>query len=144
MTSEKILARLSNGWYIWAAASTVVIVADMVLHGVTNLNLFAAMLSIAFAVLMFSGKRAEDFVIARYQERPPLVGSTAIPLATRVSILQLLGKGLWALWFVLLSASLAFPLAGDLNMSKALTEGLIGLALATIPLRVFMAAALFR
>jgi hypothetical protein len=66
MTSEKILARFSNGWYIWAAAIVIVIVADMVLHGVTALNVFPAMLSIAFAVLMSSGKRAEDFVIAHY------------------------------------------------------------------------------
>ena len=143
MTSEKILARLSNGSYIWAAASAAVIVIDMALHGVTSLNFFAAMLSLAFAVLMFSGKRAEDFVIARYQERPPRA-STAMPLATGLAILRLLGKGLWALWFVLVAASLAFPLAGDLNMNRTLTAGLIGLALAAVPLRIFIAAAVFR
>jgi hypothetical protein len=144
MTSEKILARLSNGWYIWAASSAIVIVADMVLHGVTFLNIFLALLSLAFAVLMFSGKRAEDFVIARYQERPPPVGRPkTMPLATGVAVLRLLDKALWALWFVLLASSLALPLAGDLNLSRALTEGMIVLALAT-PLRVFIAAALFR
>ncbi len=68
MTSEKILARSSSGWYVWAAASALVVIGDMVLRGVTNLKFFAALLSIVFGVLMFSGKRAEDFVIARYQD----------------------------------------------------------------------------
>lgn len=83
MTSDKILARLSNAWYIWTTASAIVILADMVFHGVTKLNTFAALLSIAFAVLTFSGKRAVDFVVACYQERRTLVGrTTAMPLAT--------------------------------------------------------------
>ena len=144
MKSEKILARLSNGWYIWAAATAVVIVADMVLDGVTRLKIFLAPLSIAFAILMFSGKRAEDFVIARYQERPPPVGRAIMPLATGVAILRLLGKGLWALWFVLVTSSLLARLAGNLDLSDALTNGMVVLCLVTIPLRVFIAAALFR
>ncbi|MGA8325250.1 MAG: hypothetical protein WB757_04125 [Candidatus Cybelea sp.] len=145
MTFEKILARSSNGWYLWVAASAVLIVADMVIHGVTSLTIFPALLSVAFACLMFSGKRAEDLVIARYQERPPVVGSTTtMPFVTRVAILRLLGKCLWALWFVLLASCLTFAMVGDLNLSRALTEGMIVLALVAIPLRVFIAAALFR
>jgi hypothetical protein len=103
MTSGKILARSSNGWYIWAAAIVIVIVADMVLHGVTGLNIFPAMLSIPFAVLMFSGKRAEDFVIAHYQKLGPPVGRAAtMTPATRTANLRLLEKSFWPAWFVLL------------------------------------------
>jgi hypothetical protein len=85
MTQEKILARQSNGWYIWAAAaSAAMIIADMVLHGVTSLNIPPAVLSMAFAYFTFSGKRVEDRVIARYQERPPPVGmTTTMTLAMR-------------------------------------------------------------
>jgi hypothetical protein len=146
MTYEKLLARESRGGYIWAAASAVVIVADIVLHGVTNFIIFPALLSMAFAGLMFSGKRAEDLVIARYQERPPPVGrTTTMTLAERAAVLCLIGKTLCALWFVLLLWScVAFRLVGDLSLSRTLTEGMIVLALVTIPLRVFVAAALFR
>jgi hypothetical protein len=145
MTSGKPLARESKGWWIWALASAVVIVADMAIHGVTSLNILPALLSIAFAGIMYTGKRAEDFVTVLYQERPPLVGRTkAMPLATRVTILRSLEKGLWALWFVLLASTLAFPLVGDLNLSWDFTVGMIVLALMTIPLRIFISAALFR
>jgi hypothetical protein len=74
MKSEKFLARSSNRWYIWATATAAVIVADVVLHGVTGRTIFLSLLSVTFAGLMFSAERAEDRVIARYQERPPLVG----------------------------------------------------------------------
>ena len=145
MTDEKARPRSSNGWYIWAAASAVVLVADVVLHGITSLNIFLAPLSIAFAGIMFSGKRAEDRVIARYQERPPLAGAAStMPLAMRVSLLGLLEKSLWALWFVLLTSSIILPMGGNLNLSRALTEGMIALVLLTGPIRIFTAAALFR
>ncbi len=145
MTYEQLLARESKGWYIWAAATAVVIVADMVLKGVTSLNIVPALLSIAFAYFMFRGKRWEDVVIARYQERPPSVGrTTTTTITTRVATLGLLEKGLWALWLVLVASCLAFPLAGEVNLSRAVTEGMTALFLASIPLRIWFAAALFR
>jgi hypothetical protein len=136
--------RVSNRWYLWAAASAFVIVADMVLHGVTGLNFFAAMLSIVFAVLMFSGKRAEDFVIGHYQELGPPVGRpTTMTPTTRTEILRLLEKSLWPAWFVLLVSCLMFRMVGDLNLSWALTNVMIVFVLAMTPLRIFIAAALF-
>ena len=144
--SEKTLARSSNGWYIgiWATASAAMIGADMVVRGVTFLDFFPAMLSIVFAVAMFSGKRAEDRVIARYQELPPRDGrTTTIPLTTRYELLGLLEKSLWALWGVLLACSLAFPIIGDRKLSDAFNIGMIVLCLTAAPIRMFTAAALF-
>jgi hypothetical protein len=106
--SEETLARSSNGWHIgiWATASAAMIGADMVVRGVTGLNLFPAMLSIVFAVAMFSGKRAQDRVIVRYQELPPRDGrTTTIPLTARYELLGSLEKSLWTLWGVLLACS---------------------------------------
>jgi hypothetical protein len=145
MTSEKILARSSNGWYIWATATAAMIVADVALHGVTGRTIFLSLLSVTFAGLMLSAGRAEDRVVARYQERPPLVGrATTMPLATRIAILSSIQKSLWPLWLVLLASSLASRMTGDLNLSWALTEGMIALALLGRPLRVLTAVVLFR
>lgn len=144
MTSEKILARLSSGWYIWAVASALVIIADMVLHGVRFLNICPALLSIVFAVAMFSGKRAEDFVIEYYQTLGPPVGRTAtMSPAMRTEILRLLVSSFWPAWFVLLASCLMVRMAGDLNLSSVLIKVMIVLVLAMTPLRIFIAAALF-
>jgi hypothetical protein len=143
MIHKKILAHESKGRYIWATASVVVIVADMVLHGVTYLNLIPAGLSIIFAYFVFRGKLVEDRVIARYQKLAPVGTATTMATATRVEVLYLLEKSLWPAWFVLLASCLMFQLVGNLNSSRAITEGMIAFILAMIPLRIFIAAALF-
>jgi hypothetical protein len=143
MTDEKILARESKRWYIWAAASTVVIVADMVLHGVTGLKILPAGLSIVFAYFVFRGKQLEDRVIARYQKLAPTGRTPTMTTATRVEVLHLLEQFLWPAWFVLLASCLVFQMVGNLNLSGAITEGMIAFILAMIPLRLFIAAALF-
>jgi hypothetical protein len=143
MTEETILARGSKGWYIWAAASAVVVVADMLLHGVTGLNLIPAGLSIVFAYFVFRGKLAEDLVISRYQKLASAATGTTMTTATRFEVLHSLEKSLWPAWFVLLASCLMFQMAGNLSLSRASTEGMIVFILVMIPLRIFIAAALF-
>jgi len=143
MTDEKTRPRSSNGWYIWPAASAVVIVADMMLHGVTYLNMIPAGLSIVFAHFVFRGRIVEDRVIAHYQMLAPVGRTTTMANATRVEVLHLLEKALWPAWFVLLASCLMFQMAGNLNLSRAMTEGMIAFILVMIPLRIFIAAALF-
>jgi hypothetical protein len=144
MTQEKNLRRPSNGWYIWAAVSAVMIVGDIVAYGVRFFNIFPAMLSVLFAIFMFSGKRAQDWVIAYYQERPPPVGrANTAPLAMRYHLLGLLDRALWASWVVLLACSLMFQIDGRSNLSDNSNMGMIVLVLAATPIRIFTAAALF-
>jgi len=143
MTDENISAHESKAWYIWATASAVVIVADMVLHGVTYLNTIPAGLSIIFAYFVFRGKLVENRVISHYQKLAPVGRTTTMTTAARVEVLHLLEKSLWPAWFVLLASCLMFQLVGNLNLSRAITEGMIAFILAMIPLRIFIAAALF-
>ena len=144
MTDEKTRPRSSNSWYIWAAASAVMIVADMAAYGVRFFNMWPAMMSIAFAFLMFSGRRAQDRVIAYYQELAPRTGRpNAMPVARRYDLLGMLDRGLWALWVVLLACALAFPIIGDSNLSDAFNKAMIALALVATSIRIFIAAVLF-
>jgi hypothetical protein len=145
MTDEKTRPRLSKGWYIWAAASAVMIVADMAVYGVRFFNMWPAMLSIVFAFLMFSGRRAQDWAIAYVQELPPRTGRpNSMPVARRYDLLGMLDSGLWSLWVVLLACALAFPMIGDSNLSDAFNIAMIVLTLVAGSIRMFVAAALFR
>jgi hypothetical protein len=120
------------------------ITADIVAYGLRFFNIFPAMLSIVFAILMLSGRRAQDWAIAYYQELTPRAGRTnTMPIARRYDLLGMLDKGLWALWAVLLASSLAFPIVGDFNLSDAFNMGMVALALVATPIRIFTAAALF-
>jgi hypothetical protein len=115
----------------------------MMLHGVASV-MFPAMLSIVFAGLWLSGNRAEQLVIARYRRLQALSDEAATTgAAEKLAILRLLAKSLWALWFVLLASCLVLPLAGDLNLSRSITKGMILLLLVMTPVRIFIAAALF-
>jgi len=144
MTDEKTRPRSSNGWYLWAAASAVMIAADMVAYGVRFLNMFPAMLSIVFAISMFSGRRAQEWVIAYYQELAPRTGRpNTMPVARRYDLLGMLDWGLWALWVVLLACALAFPIMGDSDLSDAFNIAMIVLAVVATSIRMFIAAALF-
>lgn len=120
------------------------IAADMVAYGVRFLNIVPAMLSIVFAIFMFSGTRAQDWVIAHYQELSPRASRTdTMPLATRYHLLGLLDRALWAFWVVLLASSLMFQVGGRSNLSDAFNMGMILLAIAAAPIRISTAAALF-
>ena len=144
MTDEKTWPRSKNGWYIWAAATAVMIVADLMAYGVRFFNLWPAMLSIIFAFLMFSGRRAQDWVIAYYQELAPRTGRpNSMPVARRYDLLGMLDRGLWALWVVLLACALAFPIVGDSNLSDVFNIAMIALLATAASIRMFIAAALF-
>ena len=120
------------------------IAADMVAHGVRFLNMFPAMLSIVFAISMFSGRRAQDWVIAYYQELAPRTGRpNTMPVARRYDLLGMLDRGLWAFWVVFLACALPFPIIGDSQLSDAFHMAMIALALVATSLRIFIAAVLF-
>jgi hypothetical protein len=145
MASDTIVVRSSKGWYVWAAASVVAIVADMAVHGVRAFNIGAAMLLVVFVIGTFSGQRAQDRVIAYARQLPPRTNkANPMPLNARYDLLGLLSVALWALWCVLLASSLAFSIIGKSALSNALTDGMIALVLAAAPIRIFIAFALFR
>lgn len=105
---------------------------------------FVAMLSAVFAYFMFKGKVAQDWVIELYQERLTRTGrDSRMAPETRFAILRWLDKCLWASWFVLLACWLAFRLVGDLTLGSAIAEVMIAFVLGMIPLRLWIAAALF-
>jgi hypothetical protein len=120
------------------------IAADMVAYGVRSFNIFPAMLSIVFAIFMFSGKRAQDWAIAYYQELAPRTGRpNTMPVERRYDLLGMLDRGLWAIWVVLLAGTFAFPIISDSNLSDAFNIAMIVLVLVATPIRMFIAAALF-
>ena len=138
-----MLARNAKGGYIWLAATVVAIVADTVLHGLTNRDILLAVLTVGFVLMMLRANRLEESVITRYQERA-VVSKINMDFERRVTVLRSFARALWPFWFVLVVGSIESALSADLNLGRYVLVAMIVLAVLTIPMRAWLAFALFK